>query len=252
METRIANSLPSQLALIGGMATMPSRMESLRIALDSILPQLDHLFLYLDKCAVVPEAFVGHPKITPILLEGRQLGCHGKFLGLQRLTEPCLYFCFDDDIIYPPSYVAYLAAVMRRHSYRALVGVHGNIFRQPVRSYLADRICLHFEHELALECVVDELGTGTLAFHSRCIDLDPMRWGHTNMSDLIVAIEAVRQEVPRLAVRRPQHFLRAIMQNQPDSIWFQTRHDDSIQTALLQAAIAHYPERWCLSDREAY
>ena len=72
------------------------------------------------------------------------------------------------------------------------------------------------------------------------------------MSDLIVAIEAVRQEVPRLAVRRPQHFLRAIMQNQPDSIWLQTRHDDSIQTALLQAAITHYPERWCLSDREAY
>ena len=77
METRIAISLPSQLALIGGMATMSSRMESLRIALDSILLQLDHLFLYLDKCAVVPEAFVGHPKITAILLEGRQLGCHG-------------------------------------------------------------------------------------------------------------------------------------------------------------------------------
>ncbi len=247
METQMASTLPSQLPLVGGMATIPSRAESLRIALDGILPQLDHLFLYLDKHSAVPETFIGHSKITPILPEGRQLEGTGKFLGLRRLAEPCLYFCFDDDIIYPPSYVAYLASVLRRHRYRALVGVHGNIFRQPVRSYVADRICLHFERGLELECVVDELGTGTLAFHSECINLDPTRWQHMHMSDLMVAIEAMRQEVPRLAVRRPPHFLKAITENQPDSLWLQAQRDDSMQTKLLQAAMAHYPERWCQS-----
>lgn len=59
-----------------------------------------------------------------------------------------------------------------------------------------------------------------------------------HMSDLMVAIEAMRQEVPRFAVRRPPHFLKAITENQPDSLWLQAQPDDSMQTKLLQAAIS--------------
>ena len=246
METPYGHTLPSQLARIGGMATMPSRMACLGLALDSILPQVDHLYLYLDKYPAVPEAIVGRPKITPVLPGDRQLAAAGKFVGLRLHAEPCLYFCFDDDIIYPADYVAYMSSVLRRHQYRALVGVHANVYRHPVGSYVADRVCLHFASGLQFDCAVDELGSGTMAFHSRCIELDPARWAHTNMIDLIVAIEAVRQGVPRFAVRRPPSFLQPIMLEQADSLWSRTVNDDSIQTALLQAAVAHYPGRWCL------
>jgi len=39
-------------------------------------------------------------------------------MGLKLNGEPCLYFCFDDDILYPPDYVERMATALYRYSYR--------------------------------------------------------------------------------------------------------------------------------------
>lgn len=250
MECPVFGGLPRFLPAIGGMATMPSRLGSLRQVLPGILRQVDRLYLYLDKYAEIPEEFNNLPKLVPLLTprEEKPAGGSGKFIGLAKHPGSCLYFCFDDDILYPAGYVARLGAALRRHQYRAIVGLHGAVYQIPAKQYTKSRRILHFRHGLEFDCCVDELGTGTLAFHSGLLKFDHQRWANSDMSDLMLMIEAIRQGVPRIAIRRPENFLRPIEENQVDSLYRRTLADDSIQTHLLAEAQRLYPDCWCRSD----
>lgn len=230
---------------VGGMATMPSRHESLMQALPHILPQLDRLYLYLDQHTKVPIELMSEPKIVAILPEGKKLGCDGKFMGLKRETQPCLYFCFDDDIIYPPDYVRRLTATLKRLHFAVVVGVHGALFHKRIDSYAKSRSNIHFSRSLQVDALVDELGTGTLAFHSECIQIDPEQWARPNLTDLMFMVEAIRQNVPRVCIRRDVGYLRAIAEKQPDSLYLKSLQDDTAETRLLQAINKAYPDAWC-------
>ncbi len=238
------------LPRIGGMATMPSRWKSFKKALPHILNQIDRLYLYLDKYSRVPAEITAEKKIIPLLpdMNETSLTTSGKFACFKIITEPYLFFGFDDDIIYPQGYVNHMAAALFRHNCRALVGIHANIYPIPCSSYVRKRKVLHFKESLRMDCVVDELGTGTVAFHSQCISIHPDAWTLNKQADLMLMIECLRQEVPRIAVRRPWRFLRPIKECQKDSVYVEVRSNDSVETKLLQEAMKEYPGRWCLSD----
>ena len=230
---------------------MPSRSESLRIALPYILPQVDRLYLYLDKHDAIPEEFKSNPKIIPVLPQGgvkKELGGRGKFIGLRLEKDPCIFVCFDDDIIYRDGYVNHLVTALKRYHCRAVVGIHAGIYKFPNISYVKERTIVHFEQSLTADILVDELGTGTIAFHSGVIHIDPELWDYNNMIDLHFMLEAIKQKVPRVCIRRGDDFLKAIGgQDQPDSIYRQSLRDDSRQTRLLQAAMEQYPDNWCMT-----
>jgi hypothetical protein len=248
-EQSAAGDSPS-LPRIGGMATMPSRWKSFRIALPHILNQVDRLYLYLDKYTHIPAEIIAEKKIIPVLPETaeKSLTTSGKFACFKTITEPFLFFGFDDDIIYPQGYVNHMAAALYRHNYRALVGIHANVYPIPCPSYVRKRKVLHFKESLPMDCVVDELGTGTVAFHSRCISINPDAWVLNRHADLMLMIEGLRQEVPRIAVRRPWRFLRPIKECQKDSVYVDVRSNDRVETKILQKAMEEYPGRWCMSD----
>jgi hypothetical protein len=248
MERKQPREPVALLPRVGGLATMPSRHESLMQALPYILPQIDRLYLYLDQHTEVPKDLLDQPKIVPILPEGKNLGSDGKFMGLKRETQPCLYFCFDDDIIYPPDYATRLMALLRRMNFAVVVGVHGNVFPSRIQSYTKSRSMVHFAGGLQLDALVDELGSGTLAFYSECIQIDPEIWAQPNLTDLMFMLEAIRQHVPRLCMRREPGYLRPIAEQQADSLHVKTLQDDTVQTQLLLAAIKAYPQSWCHSS----
>lgn len=236
-----SDSLPR----IGGIATMPSRSHTFARALDSILPQVDRLFVFFDKAAAAPAAWVGHPKIEPLLpARYGELGAGGKLLGAELQAGPCLYFCFDDDILYPPTYVAALTRALQRHFMRAVVGVHGAFFQAPHLSYRQHRMIHHFTGKLYADVCVDALGTGTIAFHTGRFRVDPRRWPFVNMDDLMIAIEAIKQEMPRICIRRPLGFLRALEEDQADSVSRRLDGDDRHETEIMRAALDAWPDAW--------
>jgi len=123
--------------------------------------------------------------------------------------------------------------------------MHATILDAPYQSYVLNRRVLHFMNSLAVDCIVDELGTGTLAFHSQTLHIDPEEWPHHDMCDLLLAIDAVRQEIPRIAINRPINYLHAIEEDQVDSSWTAAKNDDSRQTSIMRQALMDYPLRWC-------
>jgi hypothetical protein len=85
-------------------ATHAPRLESLRKTVDSLLPQVDVVRIYFNECDP-PEWATQNDKIHPV--SGHvNLTDNGKFYFLDHTEPDEIYFTCDDDIIYPPDYVA--------------------------------------------------------------------------------------------------------------------------------------------------
>ena len=187
----------------------------------------------------MPEVARNDTRVIPIFSrDGPKLGGAGKFLGLIRELETCLYFGVDDDIDYPPNYVAQLHARIKAYEYKAVVGVHGSVLNRPLASYLRDRKYFNFADSLQCEQIVDTLGTGTLMFDTAVLRFDVRRWQRLNMSDLNVAVEAAKSKIPMICVARNKSFLRPLGDSQSDSIYHALEKDDSRQTSLALELLA--------------
>lgn len=231
--------------IVAGMATMPSRAATFPMAFRSIVHQVDRLYLYLDGHEEVPKVVRNDVRVIPIFShEEPRLGTAAKFLGLIREPETCLYVGVDDDIEYPPSYVAKLHARLKAHGYRAVVGVNGAVLNRPFTSYLRNRTYFAFHKSLQCEQAVDILGTGTMMFDTAVFRFDVRRWPQLNMSDLNVAVEAAKCGLPMICIARKKNFLFRLAVNQPDSAYRALTKDDSRHTSralellALQAAKA--------------
>jgi hypothetical protein len=192
-----------------------------------MLPQVNRVFVYLDNFTFVPAFLNDDPKIS--VFRAEELGNYhasSRFLALSHLKAPCVLFPFDDDILYPPDYAATLVSVLGDMGGRAMVGVHGRIFRPPHQSYVRDAVFLHFSAGSTANAQVHELGAGTCAFVSDQLDFDLRQWPSNDMDDILMAIEAQKRSIQRIAVKRQAKWLQPIAENQPDSLWTKTRRDD--------------------------
>ncbi len=219
--------------IIAGMATMPSRSDTAHQALRSILPQVDRLYLFMD-------GFEGSPTKTNsriVALRSQDFGdlhADGKMLGLMHAPPGSVYFACDDDILYPSDYVATMCAHLERFGPRAVVGAHANILPARVTSYLNNRQCAPFWAELTTAREVDDLGTNSVAFAADQVRFDVRRWPSRNTVDLNFALECEQRGVRRVAVPRQRHWLRALAENQPDSIYRGLQRDDRRHTRLAR------------------
>jgi len=91
----------------GVLATYPSRAGTLRAAVDSIAGQLDHLTLVLNEYDHVPGWVAGN---VSAVIPDADTKDTGKYLVP---GEDGWLFTLDDDIVYPPDYVACSLAGMR-------------------------------------------------------------------------------------------------------------------------------------------
>ncbi len=221
--------------VIAGMATMPSRQETVTQAIASALPQVDGLYLFLDGFAEVPE-FADHPKIVPLLSnEYGDLKANGKFLGLALHAEPCLYFSLDDDIAYPDDYVDRMRSCLENYGSGVIMGVHASVMNQTVESYRRDRVVVHRSRPAARDFLADVLGTCSVAFSTTDLRFDVREWTVVNMVDLYFSRLARQQGLAMIGISRGTDWLGCLQENQPDSIYAALKADDRQQTLLARS-----------------
>ena len=223
------------LPRIGSIATIPSRAESFAEVLPRLLSQVDRLFVYLDGFAATPlSAAEDESKLVVFRAEEcGNLHASSRLLPPTFLDMQSIFVLFDDDILYPADYVERLVEGLSARGGQAIVGFHANCFRPPYQSYVRDRICLNFKKYLEIDTEVDELGSGTCAFLSDVFSVDPRKFSHVNKDDIILAIEAERRGLPRIALRRRAGWLARHPKPQITSLWAETEKNDSVETHLL-------------------
>lgn len=209
--------------------------------LASVLPQLDHIFVYLDGHAAIPSFLSPSSKITILLTRDEgAMRVSTRWTCLKRLAATALVFGLDDDILYPSDYTARMASFLNEQEGFAVAGIQARIFRPPHQSYVHDCDSINFSNALDEPRHVHEVGSGTCAFVSRALPLEPSLWPIQDCDDICLAIEAQRRNMPRLAVPRPAGWLTPLAENQPDSLLRQVRLDDSRQTAEMRRLLALY------------
>ena len=225
------------MRIVASLATMPGREECLQKAIASIAPQVDALVVHFNGSgAVSPRAaMLGTPNnvFAQGSLENR--GDQMKFLcgthhdGDWRLT------C-DDDLIYPPDYVATLVSWASKLN--GPVGAHGSKLLPPFDDYYLSRTSYHFAVPLAEATEVDVLGTGTLCWYDGWYAFSKADFPEPNMADIWAAVAFKRAERSLWVVPHPGDWVKDGNPGSSKSIYLSGRQRDGsfLDTADRQTA----------------
>lgn len=213
--------------IVASMSSIPEREACLQKVVNAILPQVDHLNVYLNNYDHIPH-FLVQPKITVARSqEFGDIGDNGKFFWTASIKG--YHFTIDDDILYSPSYAKYCVNQIEKYHRKAVVGIHGSILNEPVNNYYRDRKIFYFAHALAQNVGVHILGTGTVAYHTDTIKVTLDDFPRKNMTDIWFALLGQVQKVPFICLKHPKRFLidlappgPAISRTAPLSCEFQT------------------------------
>jgi glycosyltransferase involved in cell wall biosynthesis len=179
-------------------ATIPDRLDTLVMTINSILPQVDELRIYLNDFPKIPP-FLIHPKIKLQQSDiSGSLADNGKFFWEDIEGY---HFPLDDDILYPHNYVEVMINMIKKYHYSSIIGVHGIIINQNSRTVYI------FSEKLDADKFVNILGTGTMAYHTSTFRLDLHRVNEKGMIDIFVGIQAMEKKVPLIAIERPENWL---------------------------------------------
>jgi glycosyltransferase involved in cell wall biosynthesis len=192
--------------------SIPKRVNQLECVVSRLLPQVDHLYVYLDKYEETPAFLLNVKKIT--VSHSRDFRQdhrdNAKFINFNDLKSKgsFYYFTCDDDLIYPFDYVRALVRDLVAYDNKVIVGLHGVVYEESMEKYFRRRFVYHFKDEMSQPRLVNNLGTGTVAFHSSIFDsLDPAKWKNGGMVDIFFANEALDKNVPLLCLARHSGWL---------------------------------------------
>lgn len=113
------------------------------------------------------------------------------------------YFSVDDDLAYPPDYVEKMLAKLQEYDNRIIVTAMGRIVDSTpiIRYYKSEHITKFSCLGETKEQWVHIGGTGCMAFHTDYFR--PEYFGNGYMSDIWVALEAQKKQVPILCIAHP-------------------------------------------------
>ncbi|MDO6838035.1 glycosyltransferase family A protein [Paraglaciecola chathamensis] len=224
--TAYDNKLAGDVIAVG-IASMPSRIDTLEKVLKKIYNQVDEIYLYLNNFDRIPD-FTLKSKIKIFRSdEFGDLRDNGKFFGLQYVDSKAYYFTLDDDLDYPIGYFSHLVKTIKKYSNAAVVGLHGTTYSAKPRSFF-DRLTYNFERELAFDVPVSVLGTGTVGFYVGTVNSCLQYFTQTGMADLVFANYLKSIRVPSICVARPKEWLTEYSRaDRSDTIYHETKNDTS-------------------------
>lgn len=226
--------------VIACMASFPARKEKMLLTIDSIVGNVDKIYLYLNNYQEIPVELKKYNNLEVILGHNTKgdLRDNGKIypFSVEKIEGYC--FLIDDDIIYPPSYFNEFVRKIEKYNRRAVVGVHGVIFAKPFQSYFKNREVFHFKNENLVDVIVNQLGTGALAFHTDTLVPTLNKYIETGMADVFFAIEAKQFNVPLICIAHPAGWLKPLEVEIEDTsnLYDEFKNDHSKQTMLIKNA----------------
>lgn len=202
-----------------GIASVPNRQDSLGRTVASLRGQVDRLGVYLNGYDAVPD-FLDGCDVVRSQDEGDR-GDAGKFFWIEDGAD--VYLGCDDDLLYPPDYVATIAAGLEDCQRRAVVGFHGSVFRLPMRSVIEDRVTVYrCLKEVPEPHLVHLLGSGACAIAR---DMPPLRradFALPNMADLWLSWAAHAWQIPLVVLPHAEGWLQPARKDNDDTIWHWT------------------------------
>lgn len=221
------------------MATMPSRLPALKQTIPLIIPQVDHLFIYLNDFNDIPDVLL-HDKITCLMSQDciGDIGDVGKFYGCENWHKTKSYiFTMDDKIIYPPNYVAESIKAINHYGKKAVISFHGRNIKPGCKSYYHEpQDYFGVYDSVPLDQFVHEVGTGAMSFYSKLCPVTISCFQHINMTDIYFSIFLQRKEIPMVVRAHMKGWIKmSRLHDDSYSIHNVFNKDDSFQTQVVNS-----------------
>lgn len=212
----------NQHKIYAGLVTIPDRSKNLCKVIDSIINQVDHLYVHLnyEKNTKIPKCLY-NKKITITHAKNYgDLGDTGKFLGLcnNGFSKNNYSITIDDDILYPKNFVKNLINKSKQYNNKVILSYHGGILPKNVNSFKDERNLIHFnDTNNKKDIFVNICGTGCSLYPPNLLKLKMTDFKRKNTSDLFVAIEAQKQKIPIVVIRHKNNLFEDL--NYQYSLW---------------------------------
>ena len=199
-------------AVCAAIASYPPRQDLLRDAINSLIDQVDHLFIYLNNYEHPPEFILDlrtkYNNLHYIVDTNSSHRAAAKFYWLQ--LHECYWLICDDDIIYPKDYAKIMMQHLNHYKNKSIVGVHAAIFTKGCHQWV-NRQQLNFECSNRENQRVHMLGTGTMALHSNILDKHTWKGmlEYPIENDEILAVKCNNYGIHQYAVKRNALWLRS-------------------------------------------
>lgn len=218
---------------ICGIATLPTRVENLKLVLQAISPQVDRVYVALNGHKEVP---VWHGEFDNVYFElfDNSRGDAMKFAW--AFTKDCYYFGLDDDLEVHNGYVDYMIDGVNR--YNGLVSLHGRNYPTPFigfKRWVGNYRCLGSVPE---DVKVNFIGSGICAFHTDRLKLSLSDFKRKNMADAFLSQQATLQGVPMVVLKHEIDYLK-YLQPSDTPIWNMT-HDYSYHEEIMRDFINNH------------
>lgn len=223
---------------VGAIATYPGRAEVLEPTVRSIAPQLDRLSIVFNEYAAVPDWVADLPNVEPVLPPSDT-----KDTGKYFVPAPAgsWLFTLDDDIAYPPDYVArtlagWHCAAARLGTERVMVGYLGWNFRKarlfPSRwmrriirynpNYIARSWnTVDFRCPLERAMIVEALGTGVALMRAEDAPAFADVRDAQKFTDVRLGLWCHRHGIVQVCLPRPEGYLRDVAETVPGGSIYQ-------------------------------
>lgn len=220
------------------MAAIPTRVDSLRDTVLSILPQVDNLRIYLNNWNYVPE-YLNNIKIT--IFQSQEcdgdLGDAGKFYRAEQIQEG-YHLTIDDDIIYPIDYVKTIIENIERLHRKCIVSFHGRKFNhKPVKSYYhSAEIKISCLKDFGNDFIIDCPGTGVMGYHTDTVRFSINDFPITNMADVWAGKKAKENKIKVICLKHRGGWIkpsRKVIDN--ETIYYNVNRNDSVQTEVVNS-----------------
>ena len=188
------------------MASIPCRMETLERVVDSLLPQVDILNIYLNEWDKIP-LFLEHKKINAVLSQNEigDIGARGKFYWSNNIIG--IHLTVDDDILYPLDYVEKILDGMNRNK-KSIVTFHGSILRYP--QFSKKETVSHFARDTGSDIPVTIGGTGVMAYNTEDVKINFESFLCDYWADGWFAIQSRAQHIPIISLKHESDWLNPL------------------------------------------
>ena len=207
------------------LCTIPERVDSLRLTVNSLRRQVDLLYVMLN----------GHYKIPTFLdwgemeLTTNEMSDANKFYNIEERTGYVI-IC-DDDIVYPPTYVQDMIKAVDK--YKCVVSLHGKKYPRPFKDFYHIERNYRCLGNVDKDAEVDVVGSGVMAYHTDFLKLKYSDFELPNMADVWVSKIAHEQGVKMMVLKHRADYLKHT--NHKETIFItENRKKFAKQTEILK------------------
>lgn len=236
----------SNIPVIAGMATTRDRKEAMWEAIETLHPQVDLLYVYVND-GTHGEGYHVTSKVA--FMDGPRLfgdmGDAGKFAMATTISvtdRNAYFFAVDDDIKYPNDYTSYLISCLNEYEDNRVVGLHGKIVNDKISTYYRDKTNMKWLHHKMVQSdniPVHILGTGLLAFNLKrmVLRMEEIMQEPRNAADIHFAIACQRRAVGMVCVAHDAEYIKLSdkIDHAKDTIWGRSRNNDQEHTNLVNS-----------------